>query len=552
MKLLRYLLRKSPGLVVLAMVTAFFSGVSNASLIALIHKALSNIEPTATLQPGWSFASLGIISLIAALISQLLLSYLYRRAVLDFQMLLSRQILNTSLRQLEKIGNASLLAVLVDDITAIGNSLIPILPLCTNIVFVIICLTYLCWLSWSLFQVVLSLIILGGIVYKVLMSKGQQTLQIAREEISNLFEYFRDLTDGIKELKLHRARSTAFFNQILQPTAASIQRRFWVWSAFYSFTQTWGRFLLLFVTGLILFVLPRFIQLDIQILTGYILTILYIRAMIFSIMNALPAISRANVAFQKIEALGLQLAAELTDNISPLPPVPKLSWQRLELIDVIHFYYREREDNNFTLGPINLTFSPGELTFLIGDNGSGKTTLVKLLAGLYIPEAGEIRLDGKLITDPNREWYRQHFSIVFSDFYLFENLLGLDHPNLNEKANEYLVKLQLDHKVQVKDGNFSTTALSGGQRKRLALLTAYLEDRPFYIFDEWASNQDPMFKEVFYTQFLPELKARGKAVLVISHDDKYFSEADRIVKLNYGKLDYQFPKKSPTYRISKG
>jgi len=186
-----------------------------------------------------------------------------------------------------------------------------------------------------------------------------------------------------------------------------------------------------------------------------------------------------------------------------------------------------------------LTLTPGELVFLVGGNGSGKSTLAKIITGLYPPEKGEVRLDGKLITDKSRDDYRQLFSAVFSDFYLFESLLGMKARDLDTQAREYLVELHLDHKVKVRHGQFSTTDLSHGQRKRLALLTAYLENRPFYLFDEWASDQDPHFKEIFYTQLLPELKARGKAVLVITHDDRYFHLADRVIKLDYGKVVYE-------------
>jgi putative pyoverdin transport system ATP-binding/permease protein len=147
-------------------------------------------------------------------------------------------------------------------------------------------------------------------------------------------------------------------------------------------------------------------------------------------------------------------------------------------------------------------------------------------------------MNGTTITPENRERYRQNFSAVFSDFYLFDRLLGLDRSDFDPQTQDYVVRLQLDHKVQVQDGVLSTTALSQGQRKRLALLTAYLEDRPIYVFDEWASDQDPVFKEIFYSQLLPELKHRGKTVLVISHDDRYFDCADRIVKLDYGKVEY--------------
>jgi putative ATP-binding cassette transporter len=207
----------------------------------------------------------------------------------------------------------------------------------------------------------------------------------------------------------------------------------------------------------------------------------------------------------------------------------------LELKGVTHSYHREREDSSFILGPIDLTIRPGELIFVTGGNGSGKTTLVKMLTGLYAPEGGEIRLDDEVITLANRDSYRQHFSVVFSDFYLFESFFGMVSSDLDAQALDYLIQLQLDHKVQVKDGKLSTTELSQGQRKRLALLTAYLEDRSIYVFDEWAADQDPQFKEIFYYQLLQDLKARGKTVIVISHDDRYFHVADRILKLDFGK-----------------
>jgi putative ATP-binding cassette transporter len=140
------------------------------------------------------------------------------------------------------------------------------------------------------------------------------------------------------------------------------------------------------------------------------------------------------------------------------------------------------------------------------------------------------------IDDTVRDGYRQLFSVVFTDFYLFDKLLGLEQQEIDSRAFDYLRMLQLDHKVQVEDGTLSTLDLSQGQRKRLALLTAFLEDRPVYLFDEWAADQDPQYKEVFYLKLLPELKARGKTVLVISHDDRYYHLGDRIVKLENGQL----------------
>jgi putative ATP-binding cassette transporter len=213
-------------------------------------------------------------------------------------------------------------------------------------------------------------------------------------------------------------------------------------------------------------------------------------------------------------------------------------WGRLELRGVEHLYQGEQAEDSFKLGPIDLSFEPGEMVFITGGNGSGKTTLVKIITGLYSPEAGEVRLDGEPVTDGNREAYRAHFSVVFSDFHLFESLLGIDTPELDARARHYLKQLHLENKVRLNQGSLSTTDLSQGQRKRLALLTAYLENRSIYVFDEWAADQDPYFKNIFYYELLPALKARGKTVLVITHDDRYYHLADRIVKLDYGKLEY--------------
>ena len=125
---------------------------------------------------------------------------------------------------------------------------------------------------------------------------------------------------------------------------------------------------------------------------------------------------------------------------------------------------------------------------------------------------------------------------MLADFHLFDDALEVDDPGLQRRATAYLKDLSIDHKVSIRDGKFSTTQLSSGQRKRLALVTAYLEDRPCYLFDEWAADQDPEFKRIFYTTLLQDLRARGKAVIVITHDDAYFHCADRVIKLVDGNV----------------
>ncbi|BAZ70402.1 MAG: cyclic peptide export ABC transporter [Pelatocladus maniniholoensis HA4357-MV3] len=537
MNLLRLLLRTSALFLSLAVLAGILSGGCAAGLIALINVTLSQNQPSTTTLV-WSFVALCLIRLIANLVSQVLLINLSEKAIFDLRMLISRRILASPLRQLEQIGAYRLLATLTEDIGTISGAVLIIPFFCINIAIVIACLIYLGWLSTTVFVIGLCFLFVGIFSYLLPMIKAMSLLKLAREQEYQLFNHFCAITQGTKELKLHRERRLSFLREDLRHAALSSRQHNLVGMSVFAAAGSWGQILFFVAIGLLLFVLPSLTKIHPTILFAYALTIIYMMSPLEHIMGMLPNITRVLVALKKVESLGLSLPNCSNETISEQVLNSENFWQSLELMNVTHTYYQEREETNFILGPINLKFHPGELIFIVGGNGSGKSTLAKLISGLYVPETGEIYLDGKLIDNHNREWYRQQFSVIFSDFYLFERLLGLESSNLDAQAQNYLIQLQLDHKVKVKDGVFSTTNLSQGQRKRLALLTTYLEDRPIYMFDEWASDQDPIFKEIFYTQLLPELKSRGKTVLVISHDDRYFHIADRIVKLEYGKVKY--------------
>jgi putative ATP-binding cassette transporter len=536
MNLIYFLLRSSWGMVAIAVVTGFLSGGSSAALIALIGHAISHSADESLSSIILGFVGLAIVALSTSIISQIVLIRLSQDAVLQLRMHLSRQILASELSHIEQLGTPRLLATLTEDVQAVTDAVRLIPFLCIDLATVAGSLIYITWLYWQVSLMVFALLGIAMGSCQWLLQRGERSLALAREEQDTLFARFRAITEGIKELKLHYQRRQAFLSKELQSTATSLRHHNVGGYTLFAVTSSWGKLLFFFAVGFVLFALPKVLAISPQSLSSYILIFAYLMTPMENIVNNLPTLSRASIALQKIESLGLFLASRA--EVSAVPPPFNSSWQQLELKAVNYPYQGEQEDRNFILGPINLTLHPGEIVFIVGGNGSGKSTLAKLITGLYIPEVGEIWLDGALISEQNREWYRQHFSVVFSEFYLFESLLGLENTNLDTQAQQYLKQLQLDHKVKVENGKLSTTALSQGQRKRLALLTAYLENRPIYLFDEWAADQDPSFKEIFYTQFLSQLKNEGKTVLVISHDDHYFYLADRIVKLDYGKVEY--------------
>lgn len=537
MNLLRYLLRHAPGMVVFMTATALVGGACNAGLIALINNALNSEHLLASVVV-WSFVALALGKLLSNLVSSVVLARYAQEAVARLRCDLVQQVLAVPLRHLEKIGVPRIMVVLTEDVTHITQALLGIPSLAVNIAVLFCGAVYLAWLSWKVLLVMGCFILSGAIGYRLLIVVGFHHLASAREEEDRLFSHFRALTEGIKELKLHRNRRGAFLSRNVEATTAICRRHNVAAEIRFILAHAWNHLLVLLVIGMILFALPAWQHVSPQALTGYIVTTLYLMGPLAGVMGSLSVFGRANASLDKVEQLGVSLSEPATEDCPLARPEPEQTFERLELIDVAHSYHHEKDDSNFVLGPLNLTFQPGEIVYLVGGNGSGKTTLAKVITGLYTPESGEIRLDGRLITDKNRDDYRQLFSAVFADFHLFDNLLGLHAARLDAQARDYLTQLHLDRKVKINNGTFSTTALSQGQRKRLALLTAYLEDRPFYLFDEWASDQDPQFKEVFYTQLLPDLRERGKAVLVITHDDRFFHLADRILKLDYGKLVY--------------
>lgn len=537
MNLLYFILRESKLTIAVVAFFGLISGFSSTLFIRTIHRVIDpNVNDTTL---AYQFIGACFLFLFSTLGSHLPLLRLSEGAVFKLRIRIVRNILGTELRYLEKLGNHKLYASLTDDVAKITQGFTIIPGTLINIVVLLGCFTYLGMLSWKILIAQALFLFLLAFLMAFTTGRANKVFSKARDLTDTLFDYYKTITGGIKELKLHAARRTEFVDKRLIPTSESFRRyRIKGLSAFQIATALGNLGFFLVIGGLI-FVMPSWGQIDASMLSGVVLVFVFMMNPLTILMDLFRIISEAGVSLRKVEQLGLDLQKHSRQEEEILQPGGKHqqgAWQRLTLENVVHTYFNERKDEQFTMGPINMHLTPGEVVFLIGGNGSGKSTLAKLVTALYLPEEGQVKMDGKTIDDRNREWYRQYFSTVFADFHLFDEFLGIKDPLIRKNATQYLAGLHLEHKVTIEDEKLSTTQLSTGQRKRLALLIAYLEDRPIYLFDEWASDQDPHFKNIFYTEILPELKSRGKAVLVISHDDRYFPQADRIIKLDNGQI----------------
>lgn len=536
-RFLYFIVQRSRSMAWLMVCVGVLSGVLSAGVLALINYVLHHPSDHSS-QVMLGFVVLVAGKILSSLGSQLLLVRFSQDTILDLSLSLCQKIVRAPLRRSEQRGAANTLVILTDDVSWVTWGIQCFPHMIMNVAMVLGCGVYLAWLSWGVFLGVVGVTVIGALGYRWLHTSARSVISESREARSELFQHFRSLTDGLKELLMHQARRQEFVNQEVRGAAELYRNANIEATRRQALSEVWTQLSFYSLIGFIVFLFPSVVAVSPEALTGYIVAVLYMMGPIWSVIGSMPTIERGQVALENIERLGVSLDAGPTDaqtiEVARVEAggLPVVQWN-----DVVFSYGEEKGvEMPFSLGPISLDLHPGELVFVIGGNGSGKTTFVKVLSGLYRPSQGHVTMAGTMIVDANREWYREHFSVVFSDFHLFNKLLGQSDAHTERLASEYLRLLHMDQKVTVRERAFSTLDLSQGQRKRLALVTAYLEDRPIYVFDEWAADQDPQYKEIFYKTLLPDLRERGKLVIVITHDDRYFHLGNQVIKLEDGKV----------------
>ncbi len=526
------LLRPFWPLALIATGTGTLSGLATTFLLATINRGL-HAEGGAAWSLLASFAGLCILSVGGSALGGALNSIMGQKLIASMRKDISARILRAPVAALEAFRAHRLMATLTNDVDTVSVFTFNMSGYVVALAVTLGSFGYLLSLSPVIFLFALASLGLGvaiNIVAKRGWIKDYEGVRVAQDD---LHKQYRAITDGAKELKINRDRRAHVHGVLLTGAADRISdlksramRLFWI-------AEAAGSAIFFCVVGLLI-ASRAWLGIDLAEIGGAVIVLLYVRGPVAQLAAALPLFDQARVSFQRIA----ELSAEL-DRHEPNLPLTTAGQaaqeiRRIEMRGLTYAFTAKGDASPFVLGPIDLTIAAGELLFIVGENGSGKTTLVKLLLGLYEPKEGALLLDGKAVTAETRDDYRQLFTIVFADYYLFDDLIY--GSALPEEALPYLEKLDIAHRVTVKDGHFSTTDLSTGQRKRLALVHAYLEKRPVIVTDEWAADQDPAFRRLFYMELLPELKRQGKTLIVVSHDDRYFDAADRIIRMENGSI----------------
>ncbi|WP_136248807.1 multidrug ABC transporter permease/ATP-binding protein [Halomonas borealis] len=478
-------------------------------------------------------AFLGVIAalLVVTLASQLALTTLGHYFVYGLRGRLVKQILDTDIERLERLGSAELLASLSSDVRNVTIAFVRLPELIQGVILTFGSALYLGWLSPGLLWVTAVWLAVTIAVSSWLVARVYRHLGRVRESEDRLYRDYEAVIHGRKELALNRGRARRLYAERYEADARDYREQIIRADTYHLSAVNWSNIMMLGAIGVVFFLANGLGWASTSVAATYSLTLLFLRTPLIQAVGALPTLLSAQVAFDKIAALELA-EPEADFAVAEAPPG---DWQTLSLRGVCFTYAGAGGASGFRVGPLDLTLKRGELVFLIGGNGSGKSTLAKLLTGLYRPQQGELLLDGEPMSDAPA--YRQRFSAVFTDFHQFTELVGPEGEQADPALVEaWLEDLAMRDKLAFEGQCVTNPELSQGQRKRLALLMAVAEERDLLLLDEWAADQDPQFRRVFYRDLLPRLQAMGKTVFAISHDDHYFDRADRLLEMHDGRL----------------
>jgi putative ATP-binding cassette transporter len=530
----------SPKILVFAVVVGAIAGALYSLIIPFVLRKLQqdrSMDLSASIVDQYQvviFFGLCLLILISKATSVILVNNIAKSAVAELRINMARKINRMLIENVESIGFSRLLNILTDDVNNLSAAAIAIPMLLVSTVTVIGMLGYLATLNFYVFLVVLGAIFLGVFMFKIPVAMASGLYDRARGLRDVIQEGLRGLVNGAYELKLNKNKSTFYIDGELaspQRESAKLEK---IGDAVLHMAGTSSDLLSFFIIGMVVFVLPHYLHFPVAESYGVVMALLYIAAPVTNILGMMRQLNVGHIALRRIN----YLSSFEEDSYTGDPTKPLDTWSDYNVRDMTYIYPTQdsSQGRGFFLEPISLSFKAGQINFIVGGNGSGKSTLSKLLSLHYVPSAGGIFFDNEQVTAENILQARSRISVIYSNYYLFRELYRDVSCADVDKINNYIDMLGLAGKTEFINGRFTTTKLSDGQRRRLALLVALLDDKEIYIFDEWAADQDPEFKNIFYKKILQDMKSNNKLIIVVTHDDRYFDCADRVVFMEDGKM----------------
>jgi putative ATP-binding cassette transporter len=511
------------------------SAIANAGLLAIINSAA---KASQNLELNYYFFALYIIIFLMFFLAKkfaiLEATKEIEKILKDIRSRISHKIKASELLTIEKLNSAKIFTRLTRDTTLVSQSATEMLATVQSLMMVFFALLYILIISPIMFVLIVSALVMTLMVYAVFTKENQRDMAKSGMMEDDFFNSLDATLSGFKELKVNSQKRDFIYQrhtnilESLYHLRSSLSERF---TAIMMFAETFLYILL----GAIVFVIPHLVLEESTTIIQVTAAMLFIIGPIDNAIYIFPMATKTNIAIKNIYRLEENLDEKLS-NIEEIKDAQYFDQFKKLKIENLEFEYQDQHSERlFGIGPIDLTINRGEIIFILGGNGSGKSTLMKTLLHLYTPTKGQIYIDNELIDPYNHQAYRDLFSIILSDFYLFKEFYA--NQDIDYKyVNELLHTMGLSHKTKFVDGHFSNINLSTGQKKRLALISALLENKSIYLFDEWAADQDPEFRKEFYTTILPKLKNEGKTIIAVTHDEAYFDCCDRAFKMEDGQI----------------
>ncbi|WP_025742949.1 cyclic peptide export ABC transporter [Aquimarina pacifica] len=506
--------------------------VLSFGIIYIINNVLSGNPEFSKDYIGIVFLAIVVYTYLLNIIFQKKLNHFSFELLYENEKKIFNQILKAPLILLEKFGKYRFYTA-VEDLRTFASLPQTVTHTVNSILMLILGIVYLFLLSVPSAFIVLSLIIIVAVCYLIIMhsmSKQVAELKVYNEQY---FKYVDDVMNGFKELKLNFFRRSSLMNKYLSVNRdQSKQLDFKINYVFLSINLI-SQYGLYMVVAVILFLLPVLGLLETKDVISYVVIILFISGPINNLINLQPIYTQLIVANKRIKNFVKDFHISFEEGVTSERPVAR--FDSLQYRDMSFSYTGDKEDG-FALGPINLEIKEGETIFIVGGNGSGKSTFINVLTGLYEATEGQTILNGTNLKYEQRHNLQSLIAAVFTNNHIFSK--NYDNYTLeNNKDYIELLKLMSMDKVVEDDKEESARRhYSKGQSKRMSLIFTLLENKPILVLDEWAADQDPHFRKFFYEKLIPKLKAEGKTIIAVTHDDAYFHQADRIIKFDHGQI----------------